>query len=728
MRSKLNLLILWHMHQPAYSSAKDPTRFRLPWTRLHATKDYLGMARIIAKINGVRTNFNFTPALWEQLRSYAQNAEDRELQLSRIPVDNLTENQKTSLLETIFTGNFHTMIHPHPRYREVHRIYQRRGYLSNAELRDAIVLRILAWIHPETLQDDPHLSAMMRKASGFTESDKSEVIDRSIRLISRIQPEYRRLIESGKAEITVSPYYHPILPLLLNTDCARTADPSLVLPEKATFPVDARWHVSEAIEYHRNLFGDMPNGMWPSEGAVSIDTMALIRECNIQWVLTDEDILARSLGVSFQRKAHILNHPELLYRPWRLDTGNASIILLFRDHFLSDLIGFEYQHWEPEKAVRDFLKRLTEIRSLLGDSPEECCVTIVLDGENAWEHYHEGGWRFLELLFRTLTESEQIELHKITPFLDLIGPDMNRLTSLSPGTWINGNFNIWIGHPEKNIGWECLRQASISLEAERSNLSDTDYAYCKRLLRIAQGSDWFWWFGDDHHALEKPAFDLLFRENLQEIYLRIAHQIPDVLLSPILKIHSLAQDVQYPRTMIHPKIDGRIGSYFDWWGSGHVESKIQFSSVHKSDVFEIPELSFGFDLKTIYFLLRLTSDLKITMFPDFRFRILLLVNSVPFYFNFFPVTSETKDHEIIFSRKLKITCSKGKSVNTVQAVMDETIEISIPFKTINANVSDRLEFFIEVYGRDSLPVRFPGSGMILIHVPDESFEDQMWHL
>ncbi len=349
-------------------------------------------------------------------------------------------------------------------------------------------------------------------------------------------------------------------------------------------PEDARAQIRRGINYFREIFGFTPAGMWPSEGSVSDETLTIIAESGIRWIATDEEILEKSMDGGLGAGK------ERLYRPWNYSCSKGEIGAFFRDHQLSDLIGFTYSQWEAERAVADLCGRLNAIRSRLGAVGR--VVPIILDGENAWEYYPGNAYNFLQGMYRGISGSDTLRLTTCSEVLKKSRFD-GRLHTIFPGSWINGNYGIWIGHPEENLAWDLIaqaREAAVSanhlvaaalLSGEPS--ADTTAETICRSLYAAEGSDWFWWYGDDHFSPHSDRFDRLFRQHLMNIYRLLGQGPPRQLLEPIKEKKNLAGLIREPAAFIDPEIDGRISDYFEWLAAGLYDLTRQGSAMHSSD-------------------------------------------------------------------------------------------------------------------------------------------------
>jgi len=508
------------MHQPYYKNLLTQ-EMDLPWVRLHGTKDYLDMVGILGKYPLIRLTFNLVPSLVEQIEDYTNRAvKDKFLELSYRPARELTLEDKTFILENFFSINTEKVISVHPRYYELYLRKLRKSGFSEEEYLDLQVWFNLAWIDPCFRQDIPELRNLVIKERFFTEEEKQTVLDKQLEILEDIIPAYKKFIDSQQIEVSVSPYYHPILPLLYSTNIARHANLKTILPRiKFAYPEDVKAQIEDAVKFYKSRFETSPLGMWPSEQSVSEHILPFIIGGGINWIVADEAILFKSLKKK-KRDSGLLYQPHLLKRK----DGNLNII--FRDRNLSDLIGFVYHAWKTENAVDDLMRHLENISQEF--KGEDILVTIAMDGENAWEYYPNDGHDFLELLYQRLSDSKIVKTTTISEYLKRFPPD-SEIKHLAPGSWIHAEFGKWIGNPYKAHAWECLAKARQELEevlkAEALGIN-LDLAW--KQMYIAEGSDWFWWYGEDH-----ADFDRLFRMHLSNFYTIIGKKIPDYLKKPL---------------------------------------------------------------------------------------------------------------------------------------------------------------------------------------------------
>lgn len=581
------------MHQPDYREPGS-RRLSMPWVRLHALKDYLDMPLRAAEREGVRATFNLVPSLLDQLELYCNGGVDRHLELSRLRPEELAPEIKREVLATFFTANPARMILPYPRYRE---LYTKSisaadeaatlvSLFSSEEMRDLQVWSNLVWIDP-LFRDEEPVRGLFARARQFTEEQKQSLLDWQIKLIARIVPTYQKLAADNRLEVSFTPYYHPILPLLCDTDVAREALPSVELPNRRfVHPEDADAQVAKAVAKYRELFGRDPEGMWPSEGSVSEEVMAIAARHGIKWLASDEEVLNHSLTKSGLRRA---DHP--IHGVYEYANG---VKLVFRDHALSDRIGFVYSTWEASRAVSDFVSHIKQLRSLYAEQLDRTIIPIILDGENAWEYFPDDGDEFLSLLYEQLAEDEEIEtvtLGEATRRLPA-----RKLPRLYAGSWINHNFRIWIGHPEDNTAWDLLsrtRDDLVTFERDNPGFDSARSTQAWEQIYIAEGSDWCWWYGDDHRSGQNDQFDRIYRKHLAAVYEVTGQEVPLPLLRPISQPSGVRR-ASLPDGLMTPVIDGRLTHFYEWAGAGHYDCRDLGGTMHRVD-HSISDIYFGFD-------------------------------------------------------------------------------------------------------------------------------------
>ncbi len=522
---RVHLVVLWHMHQPQY---RDPGsgRYVLPWTRLHALKDYWGMVEVLREFPNFHATFNVVPALGMQLEEYASgDFKEPWFSLAFKNADELTREDKAEIIARAFQVNQERLMSRWPRFVELFEWSRPAGgaqalvSFTPRDWRDLQLLSQLAWMEESWFEKDDVVSRLATKGKDYTEKDKSALRKKQLEFLGLVLPVYREAAQRGQIEISTTPFYHPILPLICDSDIARVANPGTPLPRRAyRRPEDAREQLRRAREYHERVFGGKPAGLWPSEGSVSDQALMIAAEEGFQWFGTDEGVLGRTLNVGFFRDGNgIPANADRLYKPWRVQLGGNSIAGLFRDHHLSDLVGFVYSRMEAKAAAADLHIRMRHLgESVHGDQPLTIC--LFLDGENAWEYYPGNGRAFLREFYGRVQGDQDFRALTATEAIASAG-EIPTTAGIFPASWINANFDVWIGHAEDVAAWELLWDARESyaraFEARKQGRADapTETALREALesLLAAEGSDWCWWFGPEHSTANDAEFDALFR-------------------------------------------------------------------------------------------------------------------------------------------------------------------------------------------------------------------------
>jgi len=714
--SPLSVAFLWHMHQPYYRDRSG--LYRLPWVRLHAVKDYLDMVEILDEFPSLRQTFNLVPSLIEQLDDYAAGTgTDMYLEATLKEASALSDKDKAFVLENFFFANWETMIRPLPRYYGLLKlrgftltpadIERAMRYFSVKDYRDLQVLFNLAWIDPVFRQRDKELGELIRKGEGYTEEDKRLVIGKQFDIIRRIAPAYKRLRDAGRIEISTSPFYHPILPLLCDTDSAKEALPGIRLPKKRFYhPEDARAQVRTALDFFEERFGHRPAGMWPSEGSVSETVLGMFKEEGIRWTATDEDVLAASLKRPLRDGSGRVIEPRALYSAYRL----SDVYIFFRDRKLSDLIGFVYSGWDPKDAARDLLNHLLAIGSKGRIAP------VILDGENAWEHYKNDGRDFLFYFYEGLSKEERLRTVTFSQHLDE-HPEALPLERLHAGSWIYANFRTWIGHEEDNLSWDYLKTARDAVSEFAKLNPSKDLSRAWRSIYIAEGSDWNWWYGDEHVSENQKDFDELYRGNLLGAYGEIGMEPPMSLHMPILIEDRAVLPKALIRGFISPKIDGLLTGYFEWYQAASIEVGKTGGSMHRAESL-VSEIRYGFDLHNLH--VRVDPKMPFRDFPEGS------VVSIRFL-----KPAEMKLDIDIAGRVPAALYEKSDDgwakTAEVPAAVNEILEASVPFGLIKAEVGDEVDFTVVVCrGKEEIE-RCPWRGYVSLTAPSADFEAMMWY-
>jgi len=544
--AKLDLVLLWHMHQPDFRDHATG-EYAQPWVYLHAIKDYSDMAAHLENHPKVRAVVNFTPVLLDQLEDYADQFatgrfRDPLLRLLAHPdLYRLDAADRDLVLRCCFKANHHKMIQPYPAYRRLWDFFALtqqpgaagEGYLSAQYLGDLLTWYHLAWVGETVRRRDQTVPQLLAKAQNFSHADRMQLVELIGRETSAVVPRYRALAAQGRIELTTSPAFHPIGPLLISFEAARETVPTMPLPQSPQYPggrTRASAHIAAARESHARRFGQPPRGMWPAEGAISQVFVDMLAEGGCEWIASGEGVLVNSLR---KNNGPVSERHNFLYRPYRLSGGHAPVTCFFRDDHLSDLIGFEYCKWHGKDAAAHFVGELKGIMEQ-GDGSEHRVVSVILDGENAWEYFPYNGYFFLDELYGALESHAEIETTTFARLLDE-GRQAEPMPALVAGSWVYGNLATWIGSPEKNRAWDllCAAKQSFDLVAVSGRLNAQELADATRQLADCEASDWFWWLGDYNPGESVLAFDRLYRQKLANFYRLLKLPVPAELAVPV---------------------------------------------------------------------------------------------------------------------------------------------------------------------------------------------------
>ena len=604
----LRVILLWHQHQPFYKDLVTG-EYRLPWVRLHALKDYYGMVKLLDEFPNVHQNFNLVPSLMVQIQDYvAGTAQDPFLSVAAKPARDLSVEERRFALQYLFQANPQNVIGRYPRYRELWERFREHGdhperaerYFQPQDFTDLQVLSQIAWFD-EFFLEEKDIAELVKKGHHYSLDDQKLVIARERELLGRVLPAHAAAAQKGSIEISATPFYHPILPLVSDTSAGAISSPGLPLPQnRFRHPEDAREQLVRGLDLHEKVFGVRPKGIWPSEGSVSEEVLAIAHNLGVKWMATDEGVLGRSTGVFFARDgggrlpAHLA---ESLYNIHRYENGSTVMHMVFRDHTISDLIGFVYSGMAPSDAARHLIGNIKEAARPVLDRGRDAVVSIILDGENAWEYYPKSGREFLRRFYDALqhepgleavTISEAIARHK----------DFGKLRSLTPGSWINANFNVWIGAPEDNRAWDYLYQAREYYAQNAARATEAQRKLAFDELLIAEGSDWNWWYGPEHHSANDRDFDELYRKHLSNVYQALGATPPDYLAQPITGVEVRPSFV--PQTAyIHPRVTGDKVRYFEWMGAAVYTADHRAGAMHGKQ-FLLDSVYAGIDATCLY--------------------------------------------------------------------------------------------------------------------------------
>ena len=724
--------LLWHMHQPFYQDLATGEHV-LPWVRLHAIKDYWGMVALLREFPGVKVTFNLVPSLLVQLESFAnEEARDRHLEIGLKPAEALTEEERAFCVEEFFHAHRPRMIDPYPRYAEL--LARKEGggaglssrsvasQFSTDDIRDLQVWHKLAWIDHEYFERDERVRALVAKGRRFGEEDKAILRGVELELLRRVVPEYREASERGQVELSTSPFFHPILPLLCDTDVYLRAHPGSRMPrERFRHPEDAEEQLSRAVAMHERLFGTRPAGLWPSEGSVSDAMIPLVAAAGFRWMATDEEILGRTIGRDFGRDASgNVEHPEALYRSYRVGQEGKQVVCGFRDHALSDLIGFSYASWDPEAAADDFTRRLADAgaRYAARANGADATIFVILDGENAWEHYEGQGRPFLRALYRRLGSHPAL---KTVTMAEACASPKDTLPTVFPGSWINADFYIWIGHADDQRAWSQLADARRALDAA-DGIAPEALERAREEMLIAEGSDWFWWYGDDHSSDHDLVFDDLFRRHVRNIYRALGRPVPEELFVSNITTRPPAIEFAGPTGFIHPAIDGELTNYFEWVGAGRVEVNGAGDAMHEVSSREtlIENIDFGFDLECLYVkvaasrpfseIVHAESDVSLNFLKPEGMRVVVSAAG-----GATQLRLGTRGHD-----------AEPRRCDGMRVATGRLLELQVPFRCLGVSAGSPVAFIVAINREGTEVEHHPRHRPIEFEVPDAGFPSRNW--
>jgi alpha-amylase/alpha-mannosidase (GH57 family) len=713
----VSVAFLWHMHQPWYGDPRNG-HLRLPWVRLHALKDYLDMIAVLDAHPEVHVTFNLVPSLLAQLQAYVEGrATDDVIELSRRNAADLSEDDRTWWMQTGFQIHAARNIAPHPRYRELLELrgrqvpraehHARQARFGAQDLRDLQVWFNLAWCGWELRGKDVLVRDLVAKGRGYTEADKQSLLDRLDEALAGVIPRYRAAAVDGRIEIATSPYYHPILPLLCHFEDARAALPGVRLPAGAVdLPEDAAHQLRAGRDLCRELLGVEPVGLWPSEGSVSSRALGLAAEAGFRWAASDEHILALSL----QHQADPAGVPGR--RPCAADFLSAhrhrGLALFFRHHRTSDKIGFDYAGWDAPTAVEDLLGEVE--RAAQGRGVQAPVVSVILDGENCWEYYPRNGHDFLDRLYTRLGRHEQLQAVTFSEHL-AVHPAPPALDYLFPGSWINHDFYIWAGHREDQRAWELLFETRAKLAAEEQGLPDEVRRQAWEHIYIAEGSDWYWWYGDDHSSDDDAMFDALFRSHLRRVWELLGVAPPAALDEPI-KGRLAPPPLLRPVAPFTPVLDGRDTHFFEWRAAGSLGGPGPAGAMSRGgDDGVLRRVRYGFDRDWLY--LAIETELPAGSEQDPASWVLTLDWQGPAR----RLRCALPAPECGGARQ--VACEPD-SAGRAEVVVDRLIEARLPRAALPGAAGEHVELVVGVSHGEREVDRWPGHGAYEFPIPDEA--------
>lgn len=718
-RNKLSLAIYWHMHQPVYELEGT---YLMPWVRLHAVKDYLDMALILEKFPKLKLNFNIVPALLDSIIDYADNKyQDIHSELTVSDTESLSEEEKSFILNNFFHAKFETMIFKNETFR---RLYQKRFSkdnfqtydFSSQEYSDLMAVFNLVWIDPVHFDRYPRLNELWDKSAGYTLEDRKEIIDIQRQIIREIIPTYKKYIQTGRIELTISPYYHPIIPILIDikSSAKHTKTPE-GLPQTLGMLDDAKIQIREGLDRIEEIFGVRPKGIWPPELCIGPKTLSLFMREGIKWTISDEGILSNSINFDFIRdfKGN-LSDPYHLLKVYKYQTKSSDIDIIFRDRSIPHLINFEYAGIDPNMAAGDLYGKIKTIQNKLLVSPDDKhLLTIASDCENCWENYENDGIEFLEKIYSLIENDESLETVLISNYIES-DKHKKTLKKIYSGSSIDKTFQYWIGDPEKNKAWTYLKKAKDSIEQfAKYNRNNPNIQVAKKELFIAEGSDWFWWYGEPNNSGQDFLFDYMFRERLKNVYSAIGSSYPEELDKSI--ISTFDAPFKLPKRSISPSMDGLNNSSDEWFNAGTI-------SMLDGPVFRenknVDKIDFGCDKENIYFRLHVNKGSGEISFLDRINQFYIYIRNasrlcdrahirlISKTDNPYPILTEKFEHELTLTLVKdtlyppRLTAVLHPDMWTlanpegIQMVYEDVIDVRIPFDKIGVQTGETVEFFM----------------------------------
>ena len=714
---KLSIAFYWHMHQPVYQLTPDGD-FLMPWERLQAVKDYYAKAELLNKFKKIKLNFNLVPVLLDSLIDYGENGiHDLHSRITVKSVNDLNDDDKEFILNNFFDAGYQTMIFPNEEYN---RLYQKRisksecslDIFSDQEYSDLMALFNLAWLDPDLINKYPDLKKLIKKGKNYTLEDRQNIIEIQREIIRKIIPTYKKLLSKNRIEITTSPYYHPILPILLDINGIKKSF-NEDLPVDLKMGLDAKVQTELAIKRIEELFGKRPKGIWPSEHCVSPKMLDMFKNLGIEWTISDEGILSSSIETEFVR-----DFKGYLEDPYRLLKSNEyknGLKMIFRDAVIPNLISFEYPNHDAELAANDLYDRIKVAQAKLLTSPDENhLITIAMDGENCWENYPQDGFVFLKKLYKLIEEDKSLETVLISDYLEK-EKHHKPLNKIYAGSWINRNFKLWIDEPLKNLAWSYLKQVRDDFSAfVKKNPLHPNIEQARKELFICEGSDWFWWYGEPNDSGRDNIFDYLFREHLKNIYIFLGLEPPAYLDTPL--ISAFTKLSRYSKGEIKPAMNGTASMDDSWLNAGCIDIP-DGPLLRESKFFD--RICFGYDKDNLYlrfyvndyihknpeliektfqiYLYARNTDRKQTLSP------IRLINKTE---SILPISKEKFHNELQIAVKSKkvqlIRLIKSipnnlwvlKNSKDIKSVYDEVIDLQIPFDVFDIGAGETMEFCV----------------------------------
>jgi alpha-amylase/alpha-mannosidase (GH57 family) len=741
MQKELSVAFVWHFHQPNYQTQPNGIRL-MPWARLHAIKDYLDMLLIIDKFPNLKLNFSIGPTLIDNIEDYSKNGHDIHSKLTVTPVEELTDDDKLYILNYFFDANYENLISKNSRYNELY--LKRYGTeevgindFSLQEYADIMMLFNLVWFDPIWKNIYPELKEFEIKGRNYTLEDRQNLIELNRKIIRQIIPTFKKYQDLGKIEIITTPYNHPILPILINPNDIKTPALKHALPDcKIALLVDAKEQLKMAFEKIKNTFGKAPKGIWPSEHCISQKTVDVLANMGAKWVITDESVLSNSLKKEFVRDFRgCYEDPYDVCSIYCYKTKrNKEINLVFRDSVIPNLISFEYPHHDSVLCANDLFDRIKTVHDKLKNSPDtKHLLTIAMDGENSWDNYLQDGMIFLQRLYSLINDDKYIKTVLISDYVQKNKKNEKPLKKIVSGSWVNQEFQLWIAEPTKNLAWKYLVQTRNDLkDAEKSGrLTKEQIKNAKNEIYIAEGSDWFWWYGEPNNSGQDHIFDFMFREHLRNVYTILEKPVPSYLEMPLMSF--MGKPLKNPKREITPLMNGMVKDNDEWLQAGCIEipdgpilqenkilNRIYFGSdkdnfyirfdinkylMDSKDAFK-EYFSIYVYIKVYNYQMELSSPSRTTNKKDLLLPVLL----DGYNYEVKVALTSNRKYPLQVSKSVKDGLWELIWGHNVSYVHKEILELSIPYDSLGIKHGDGFEFFFltgcsgvteEVYPKDN---------------------------
>jgi len=720
---KLSIAFVWHMHQPSYQTAGDETLL-MPWTRLNSVKTYLKMLTYLEQFPKLKLNFDISPVLLDAIEGYANKGfNDIHSNLTLTPVEDLTQDDMEFILNYFFSANYNNAISKYPRYVD---LYRRRfekeeidtDEFSLSDYADIMTLFNLVWFDDKYLKEYPEIAEIANKGKHYSNKHSETVIRIQREIIGKIIPTIRKYILENRAEIMTCPYYHPILPLIYDMDSAKGSPSRNPLPgSDIKMPETVREQILKGMARTEEIFGTKPVGLWSPECCISKDVLKIIADCGIKWTLSDESVLSDALGKEFVRDFKGFHeNPFNLCQTYSV-TGDSGqdVKLVFRDTVIPNLISFEYPNYDAKTAANDLYEQIKVIQDKFVNSPHQHhLLTIAMDGENAWRNYKDNGNEFLTNLYSLITEDDSLETVRVGDYIQEVDYVQN-IESVSSSSWINRDFRFWTAEPTKNIAWRYLFNVYEDLKrfVETESFPEENIKAAYNQLYTAQGSDWFWWFGEPNDSGQDQLFDFLFREHLKSVYLYLNKPVPEHLENPLMTFSGKPSRI--PRGLISPTLEGKTDYEQEWKNAGCIEIPAS-PLVQENKLFN--RIYFGCDYENLYLLFDINEfalGMKKNIEQIYQVYVYIRKEGFPYTAPIRPLNKTENVCNLLksgYTHELKLTFMANKQFppylskaiknnlwvinmnNSVECVYDDVIKVKIPFEDLEVSYGEKIDFFM----------------------------------